>query len=195
MWMGGNVPLGYDANERTLVINPAEAETVRRVFALYRELGCVRRVKEEADRLGTRTKCSTTANGTERRGKPFSRGHLYRLLANPIYTGRIAHKGRLYPGQHPALLDDETWTAVQDQLAAQAREPSVPLRAPIVPVKRRAPRRVRSRVSRPTPRQMPTTCGRGTESLQTHRRRRQSRARSLAIRDAGRTSPSCPWRV
>ena len=30
MWMGGNVPLGYDANERTLVINPAEAETVRR---------------------------------------------------------------------------------------------------------------------------------------------------------------------
>src|SRR5205823_7375797 len=41
MWMGGNVPLGYDADERTLVINPAEAETVRRVFALYRELGCV----------------------------------------------------------------------------------------------------------------------------------------------------------
>jgi site-specific DNA recombinase len=37
MWMGGNVPLGYDANERTLVINPAEAETVRRIFALYRE--------------------------------------------------------------------------------------------------------------------------------------------------------------
>ena len=56
--MGGNVPLGYDANERTLVINPAEAETVRRIFALYRELGCVRRVKEEADRLGLRTKCA-----------------------------------------------------------------------------------------------------------------------------------------
>jgi DNA invertase Pin-like site-specific DNA recombinase len=122
MWMGGNVPLGYDANERSLVINPAEAETVRRVFALYRELGCVRRVKEEADRLGIRTKCSTTAKGTERSGKPFSRGHLYGLLANPIYTGRIAHKGRLYPGQHPALIDDETWTAVQDQLAAHARD-------------------------------------------------------------------------
>ena len=120
MWMGGNVPLGYDASERTLVINPAEAETVRRVFALYRELGCVRRVKEEADRLGLRTKCSTTANGTERGGKPFSRGHLYTLLSNPIYTGQIAHKGQLYPGQHPALIDDETWSAVRDQLAANA---------------------------------------------------------------------------
>src|ERR1700730_6039843 len=46
MWMGGNVSVGYVANERTLVIIPAEAEMVRRVFALYLELGCVRRVKE-----------------------------------------------------------------------------------------------------------------------------------------------------
>src|ERR1700719_1511474 len=122
MWMGGNVPLGYDANERTLVINPAEAETVRRVFALYRELGCVRRVKEEADRLGLRTKCSTTANGAERGGKLLSRGHLYTLLSNPIYTGRIAHKGQLYRGQHPALIDDETWTAVRNRLAGNARD-------------------------------------------------------------------------
>src|SRR5947209_3429508 len=70
MWMGGNVPLGYDADERTLVINPAEAEIVRRIFTLYRELGCVRRVKEEADHLGLRTKCTAAANGTERGGKP-----------------------------------------------------------------------------------------------------------------------------
>ena len=120
--MGGNVPLGYDASERTLVINPTEADTVRRIFALYRELGCVRRVKEEADRLGLRTKCSTMANGTERGGKTFSRGHLYTLLSNPIYTGQIAHKGQLYPGQHPALIEDETWSAVRNQLAGNAHD-------------------------------------------------------------------------
>jgi site-specific DNA recombinase len=134
MWMGGNVPLGYDANERTLVINPAEAETVRRIFALYRELGCVRRVKEEADRLGLRTKCSIAANGTKRGGKPFSRGHLYTLLSNPIYTGQIAHKGEFHPGQHPALIEAESWSAIREQLAAntsghrsraQAAEPSL----------------------------------------------------------------------
>src|SRR6266480_3263229 len=122
MWTGGNVPLGYDASERTLIVNPVEAETVRCIFALYRRLGCVRRVKEEADRLGLRTKCGTTANGTERGGKPFSRGHLYTLLSNPIYTGRIAHKGQLYPGQHPALIEDETWSAVRNQLAGNAHD-------------------------------------------------------------------------
>src|SRR5256885_8865679 len=89
LWMGGNAPLGYDADERALMINPAEAGTVRRIFALYRELGCVRRVKEEIDRLGLRTKSSTTANGTQRGGKSFSRGHLYTLLSNPIYTGQM----------------------------------------------------------------------------------------------------------
>jgi site-specific DNA recombinase len=122
MWMGGNVPLGYDASERTLVLNPAEAETVRRIFDLYRELGCVRRVKQEADRLGLRTKCNTTADGTKRGGRPFSRGHLYGLLANPIYTGQIAHKGELYPGQQPALINNETWTAVRNQLAANTSD-------------------------------------------------------------------------
>src|SRR6267143_1021546 len=120
MWMGGIVPLGYDASERTLIINSAEAETVRCIFTLYHELGCVRRVKEEADRLGLSTKRSTTAGGIERGGKPFSRGHIYQLLSNPIYIGEIAHKGQLYPGQHPALIDTETWTAVRDQLATNA---------------------------------------------------------------------------
>src|SRR5436305_5603878 len=122
MWMGGNVPLAYEADERALVINPAEAETVRRIFALYRELGSVRRVKEEADRLGLRTKSSTTANGIERGGKPFSRGHLYSLLSNPIYTGQIAHKGALHPGQQPALIDNESWSAVRDQLATKTTD-------------------------------------------------------------------------
>jgi DNA invertase Pin-like site-specific DNA recombinase len=122
MWMGGNVPLGYDASERTLIVNPAEAEAVRRIFALYRELGCARRVKQEADRLGLRTKSNTTRSGTERGGKPFSRGHLYALLSNPIYTGRIAHKGALHTGQHAAVIDDETWSAVRDQLAANTSD-------------------------------------------------------------------------
>jgi len=124
MWMGGIVPLGYDASERSLAVNPAEAETVRCIFALYRELGCVRRVKEEADRLGLSTKRSTTAGGIERGGRPFSRGHIYNLLSNPIYIGEIAHKGQLHPGQHPALIDADTWAAVGEPTCCQCARPS-----------------------------------------------------------------------
>src|ERR1700730_6500729 len=38
--------------------------------------------------------------------------------SNQIYTGHIAHKGDLHPGQQAALIDDESWSPVRDQLAA-----------------------------------------------------------------------------
>src|SRR6478735_7495223 len=47
-----------------------------------------------------------------------SRAAISTLLSNPIYTGHIAHKGELHPGQQAALIDDESWSTVRDQLAA-----------------------------------------------------------------------------
>jgi len=34
----------------------------------------------------------------------------------------MAHKSELYPGQHPALTDNDTWTAVRNQLAANTSD-------------------------------------------------------------------------
>src|SRR5712672_2524986 len=92
--------------------------TGERIRALYLELSCVRRLKETVDRRRWTTKCFMTAAGRIQGGRPFSRGHLYRILSNPLYLGRIAHKGQLHPGQHEALIESETWEAVQAQLAA-----------------------------------------------------------------------------
>ena len=36
--MGGNLPLGYDLNDRHLVVNEPEAEIVRQVFQKYLEV-------------------------------------------------------------------------------------------------------------------------------------------------------------
>ncbi|WP_334266581.1 recombinase family protein [Edaphobacter sp. HDX4] len=41
MWMGGNVPLGYDLHDRRLIINLQEAEQVRAIFEHYIRLGSV----------------------------------------------------------------------------------------------------------------------------------------------------------
>lgn len=122
MWMGGFVPLGYEPDGRTLTINESEAETVRNVFRLYLEHGNVRRVKEEADRLDLTTKIRKSADGQLRGGRPLSRGYIYKLLSNPLYTGCIAHKGKTYDGQHLPIIDTETWDAVQAKLVANANE-------------------------------------------------------------------------
>ena len=83
MWMGGVPPLGYDVRERRLVVNPAEAETVRGIFRRYLELGCVRLLKNDLDRGGIVSKVRIAKSGTRSGGKPFSRGALYALLCQP----------------------------------------------------------------------------------------------------------------
>src|ERR1700740_2454608 len=55
MWMGGVTPLGYEARERKLVIVPREAETVRLIFARYKELGSVRLLQQYLDKVGIRS--------------------------------------------------------------------------------------------------------------------------------------------
>jgi site-specific DNA recombinase len=120
MWMGGPPPLGYDVKDRKLVVNTPEARTVQTLFSLYRELGTVRRLKDEADRRGIVTKHRRQRNGNKTGGKPFTRGNLYQLLRNPLYIGRVPHKGEDYPGQHRAIVDLDIWSSVQDQLAGNA---------------------------------------------------------------------------
>jgi site-specific DNA recombinase len=121
IWMGGVVPLGYEARERRLVINPAEAEVVRQIFRRYLELGCVRLLKEELDRGGVVSKSRTSANGKGQKGYSFSRGALYVVLSNPLYIGEVRHRGVRHPGQHQPIIDRELWDKVQQQLREHAK--------------------------------------------------------------------------
>ncbi len=41
MWMGGNLPLGYDVRDRKLVINEVETDVVRQIFRRYLALRSV----------------------------------------------------------------------------------------------------------------------------------------------------------
>ncbi|PSL14822.1 recombinase family protein [Shimia abyssi] len=116
MWMGGHVPLGYRADGRTLKIDETEAPTIQALYDLYRKLGSVRKVKDRADALGLRTRRRERSGARVSGGIPFDRGHLHHILSNPIYAGRIRHKGQVYDGQHPAIIDPQAWDRVQELL-------------------------------------------------------------------------------
>lgn len=120
MWMGGNLPLGYDSPtdpvSRALVVNPIEAEQVRQLYQRYFELGSVHALSEELAEQGVLTPIRTAANGRQRGGVAWSRGALFHLLRNRTYLGEIPHKDRTYPGNHPAILDRALFDAVQKAL-------------------------------------------------------------------------------
>jgi len=116
MWMGGNVPLGYDLKNRNLLINPKEAELVRLIFREYVRLGSVFDLYEWLRDKGIRSKSRTATTGRKLGGAVLSRGTLYHLLSNPLYIGKTAHKGKLYPGQHEAIIDDKLWEQAAGRL-------------------------------------------------------------------------------
>ncbi len=131
MWMGGVVPLGYDVVDRKLVLNVAEAETVRTLFRLYLKHSNVRPVEQEADQPELRAKARKPNNGRRPGSVPFTRGHIYRLLSNAIYVGDIVHKGERFEGEHKAIIDHEVRDAVQEQLRSNAVRLSPPRGDPV----------------------------------------------------------------
>jgi site-specific DNA recombinase len=122
MWMGGVPPLGYRVEDRELVIVDSDAAIVRSIFRRYAELGSVRLLKEELDARGINSKAWTSASGRHIGGKPFSRGALYLILQNRTYLGEIVHNGQSHPGEHPPIIDQPLWNAVQSQLAGNTAQ-------------------------------------------------------------------------
>jgi DNA invertase Pin-like site-specific DNA recombinase len=113
MWMGGLPPLGYDVNERKLIVNAIEAQTVRHIFERYIELGSVRQLKMELDADGIVSKLRYRQDGTVVGGTSIFRGALYGMLQNRLYLGEVVHKDQCYPGEHAAIIDRDIWDRVQ----------------------------------------------------------------------------------
>ena len=112
IWMGGYVPLGYDVQDRKLVVNDAEAASVRRIFERFVELGSATVLARELRRDGFRNKLGTL----------IDKGYLYRLLNNRVYRGEAVHKGKAYPGEHDAIIDEALWDQVHAILKESPRK-------------------------------------------------------------------------
>ncbi|MEJ6009426.1 recombinase family protein [Novosphingobium aquae] len=117
MWMGGNPPLGYRPDGRTLAIVDEHADLVRQIFMRYLDLGNVRLVASDLVERGIAAPQRAALTGRTTGGGPFSRGQIYKLLSNPIYVGEIHHRGQIHAGMHQAIIDRATWDGVQQLLA------------------------------------------------------------------------------
>ena len=80
------------------------------VFDRFLQLGSATKLVQELNTAGQPTK----------RGKPFDKGVVYKLLNNRTYVGEVEHKGTAYPGEHEAIIDRDTWDKVHTILAESA---------------------------------------------------------------------------
>ncbi len=74
------------------------------------------RLKQQLDAGGFRLPVRIDGAGRSTGGGPVSRGHIYKILSNPIYVGRITHKGQTHDGQHKPIVPQDLWDQIQQTL-------------------------------------------------------------------------------
>lgn len=129
-WNGGQSPFGYELSDGVLLIDEEEAEIVRIIYDLY--LNSRKGMAGIAKWLnihGYRKKIR--GNG---KYDTFTAHFIKLILDNPVYCGKISYGRRtnekiegtrnqyhkvkqteydVYEGQHDAIIDEDTWKAVQ----------------------------------------------------------------------------------
>lgn len=123
-WVGGHPFLGYDIDHeaRKLVVNPVEAERVRRIFDLYLEKRSLLVTAAELNRRGWARKTWTGKAGRVCGGQLWNKPNLLGFLRNAAYVGRVEYQGETYPGEHEAILDEAIWAKAQSLLKQNARD-------------------------------------------------------------------------
>jgi len=124
-WAGGVPVLGYDVDRSgpspRLVVNAKEAVRVRQIFQMYLDRGSLLPVVNELANRKWPNKRRVTKKGKHLGGRPFDKATLHHLLTNPIFTGKIPHKGELYDGEHEAIIDQDVFDQVQALLSTNGR--------------------------------------------------------------------------
>lgn len=115
-WTGGTVPMGYDAKDKKLVVNPAEAKHVRYIFRRYLELGTIKLLEDDLRAKKIISKQRPHSKRKNTGGVPLTYGPIAHLLNNRIYIGETGHDGRWFPGEHKPIVERKRFEQVQELL-------------------------------------------------------------------------------
>lgn len=122
-WAGGLPPLGYDidgANKR-IIINLKEAEIIRAMFETYAQEKSLRTTARILNDKGFRTK-ARLEKGKAVGNIVFKNTNIQWMIRNPIYAGKIATNGQIYPGLHEAIVSEEVFQQANEILTGNKRE-------------------------------------------------------------------------
>ena len=101
---GNSVPIGYDVENKHLIVNSGEADVIRGIFQRYIEIQSPKLIAMELNERNIKTK----------QGKKWDTAHVNRILSNHTYVGEIKYKDAICQGEQEAIIDRSVWDRVKE---------------------------------------------------------------------------------
>ena len=103
MWNGGSVPFGYKVVNKKLVIDKKSAKIVQDIYDSYLVNMSVARITIKL----------LSDNIKDSKGLTLPKSHIYNILRNPVYTGRIRYDGKILKGNHKPIISEDIFDIAQ----------------------------------------------------------------------------------
>lgn len=100
---GGHIPIGYEYEDGHLVINPYEAEQVRKIYEWYLAGDSLKTITDKLQEVGYTNKYSSYNSWTSVRN----------ILGNETYTGRLHFGDVIVDNAHEPIISKEQFDAAQ----------------------------------------------------------------------------------
>lgn len=100
---GGNIPIGYDYEDGKLIVNPYEAEQVRKIYEWYLAGASLKSITDRLQAEGYTNKYSSYNSWSSVRN----------ILGNVTYTGRLHFGDIVVDNAHEAIISMEQYNAAQ----------------------------------------------------------------------------------
>lgn len=100
---GGNIPIGYDYEDGKLIVNPYEAEQVRKIYEWYLSGSSLKAITDKLQDAGYANKYSSYNSWSSVRN----------ILENETYIGRLHFGDVVVDHAHEAIITEEQFNAAQ----------------------------------------------------------------------------------
>lgn len=114
-WHGGSTePIGYDYNPTTdeLVINEYEALQIKELYELFLQGTSLRAIERTFTEKGY----------THKHGSTWDPKTMRRVMRSKTYLGYIKHRDEWYPGDHDAIISEDTYNKAVKLLDNRAEQ-------------------------------------------------------------------------
>jgi DNA invertase Pin-like site-specific DNA recombinase len=110
-WLPGVPPPGYKTitqnNKRIHIPNPDTQYLVKKSFEFY---------LQQSESINSTAEYMKVIGLTTRKGRPFSKSNVQKILINPFYIGLNRHNGVEYPGAQETFIPESLFNKVQAKM-------------------------------------------------------------------------------